>query len=243
MCGRYNALTEDEIIEVRAIIKKISLKLAKDEFKNYNETQKEVAPTNYTPVVTVNGDELAFENGIFGFEKWDGKGVIINARAETVHEKQMFRKYTDKNRCVVPASGYYEWKSPADEQRGKEEQSGKFLPQEQTSQTDQIEQSKKFPPQRQKKKVKHLIKDKNGNLLFMAGLWRDGKKGKEFVIITKEPVGDVANIHDRMPVILETDKLEAWLSGAMPIIALATLDHECTAAPQETEPTKQLSLF
>jgi putative SOS response-associated peptidase YedK len=205
MCGRYNALTEDEIIEVRAIIKEISLKLARDEFKDYKETLREVAPTNYTPVVTGNGNELAFESGIFGFEKWDGKGVIINARAETVHEKSMFKKYTDKNRCVIPASGYYEWKSPGEMQK------------------------------EQKKKVKHLIKDKDGNLLFMAGLWRDGKDGREFVIITKEPVGDVAKIHNRMPVLLKTDQLEEWLSGVMPIELLASFNYDCTATPYEGE--------
>ena len=64
-------------------------------------------------------------------------------------------------------------------------------------------------------------------------MWREGKVGKEFIVITKEPFGDVVRIHDRMPVMLRTDHLEAWLSGAMPIEALASLDYECYGEPCE----------
>ena len=143
--------------------------------------------------------------------------MIINARAETAHEKPMFKKHINEGRCVVPANGYYEWKKPNEGQ---------------------------------KKKVKHLIKDKHGNLLFMAGLWRDGKNGREFVIITKKPTGEIVDIHNRMPVMLRTDQIESWLSGAMPIEVLSTLDYDCTGKPcseptsdqKENEP-EQLTLF
>jgi len=198
MCGRYSVLTEDEIIEVRSIIREVSLRLARDDFSGYEAGLKEIAPTNRAAIITSDGNELAFEFGRFGFEKWDGRGVIINARAETIRDKSMFKSCIDTGRCVVPASGYYEWK---------------------------------YPAEGQKKKVKHLIKDRDGNLLFMAGLWRDGKDGREFVVITKEPYGDVVRIHDRMPVILRIDRLEDWLSGAMPIEGLADLDYECAGEP------------
>ena len=195
------------------------MRLARDDFGNYEAPlQQEVFPTNRAPIVTSNNVELTFEMGQFGFEKWDGKGVIINARAETAHEKSMFKKHITNRRCVVPASGYYEWKPPDEGQR---------------------------------KKIKHLIKDKGGNLLFMAGLWREGKDGREFVVITKDPVGDIADIHDRMPVMLRTDQLEAWLSGAMSIEALASLEYECFGEPCEELPppkkedsgVEQMTLF
>ena len=214
MCGRYTPLTEDEIVEVRDIIQSISLKLAKDELAGYETTFAEVAPTNRSPVVISDGRELTFEHAQFGFEKWDGKGVIINARCETIHEKPMFKEHINTGRCVVPASGYYEWKREG-----------------------------------QTRKLKHLIKDRHGNLLFMAGLWRDGKTGREFVIITKDPVGEILDIHDRMPVVLKTDQIESWLSGTMPIEVLAKLDYDCTGEPCSGSPPskdgglEQLTLF
>ena len=197
----------------------MALRLARDELENYEaDDRQEVFPTNKAPIVTSDNTEIAFELGRFGFEKWDGKGVIINARAETVKDKSMFKKHVSNGRCVVPASGYYEWK---------------------------------LPDEGHKKKIKHLIKDKAGNLLFMAGLWREGKNGREFVVITKEPVGDVINIHDRMPVMLRVDQIEAWLSGVMPVEELENLSYECVGNPceepeikiDENGDTEQMSLF
>ena len=174
-------MLEKEIIEIREIIKSISIKLARDEVDEYTVTRTEIAPTDKSPIITSNDEEIAFELGKFGFEKWDGKGVIINARSETILEKSMFKKHITNGRCVVPASGYYEWKLSKE---GKN------------------------------KKIKHMIKDKASNLLFMAGLWREGKDGREFVVITKDPVGIVTEIHDRMPVILRVDQIEAWFKVA-----------------------------
>jgi len=214
MCGRYTSLTADEITEVRSIIKDISLKLARDESDSHQTTPQEVAPTNRVPIITSSEGTLSFEHAKFGFKRWDGKGVIINARAETINQKSMFKGHVHARRCVIPASGYYEWKAEV----------------------------------AQRKKTKHLIKGKQGNLMFMAGLYRDGADGCEFVIITKDPVGDIADIHDRMPVILKVEQIGLWLSGAMPVEGLVSLDYECIAKPCETPEVhnngyKQLTLF
>ena len=194
MCGRYCTLTEDEITEVRSVIKDISLGLALDEAGTAEDLPVEIAPTNRSPVIISDGGSLAFERAKFGFERWDGKGVIINARSETINQKPMFKNHT--GRCVIPASGYFEWKNEGG-----------------------------------KNKTKYRIKDRHGNLLFMAGLCRNGKAGREFVIITKNPVHGISDIHDRMPVLLCINQLESWLNGSMPTGELQGLDYDCAAEP------------
>jgi len=206
MCGRYSVLTEDEIIEIRNIIKEVSLRIAHDDFSDYTAPESEVLPTNHAGVITHAGQgAVSFENLKWGFTKWDGKGVIINARSETIQSKSMFSGLLLSGRCVVPAGEYYEW-----QKIGKE-------------------------------KIKHFIKDGQGNLLFMAGLYRDGENGREFVIITKDAYGDAVKIHDRMPVILRVDQIESWLSGELSPDEITKMDFNVLVSPCEGE-SLQLTL-
>ncbi|MCL2604821.1 MAG: SOS response-associated peptidase [Defluviitaleaceae bacterium] len=207
MCGRYSALTEEEIIEIREVIREVSLRIAKDDFENYTAPATEVYPTHDAPVIVGGGADstVSFESLRWGFKKWDGKGVIINARSETLETKGMFKKHLIAGRCVVPAGEYYEW-----EQQGKQ-------------------------------KVKHFIKDAEGNLLFMAGLYRDTADGREFVIITKDAYGEAEKIHDRMPVILRAGQIEDWLSGKLSPDTITKLAFNVTVTPCESDFT-QMSL-
>jgi len=181
MCGRYTALTADEIIEIYKIFKKLSFHITRDDFAKYDEVPSEVFPTNHAPVITKNSNEIAFESVKWGFKKWDSTGVIINARCETIKNKSIFSKHLKNGRCVVPAGEFFEW--------------------------EKLDKGKK----------KHCAKDRYGKLLFMAGLYRDFKDEneivREFVIITKEATGDMAKIHDRMPVMLRIEQIEPWLTG------------------------------
>ena len=45
-----------------------------------------------------------------GFPNFTKKGVIINARSETAEEKRMFKTSFHERRCVIPSTGFYEWK-------------------------------------------------------------------------------------------------------------------------------------
>jgi len=207
MCGRYTVLTEQEIIEIREILQEISLRIVKDEYLDYIEKPGEVFPTNRAPVITSQDDGVAFESLKWGFKKWSGSGVIINARSESVKSVNMFSGLLKSGRCVVPAAEYYEWQK--------------------------LEKGKK----------KHYAKDRSGNLLFMAGLYRDTGEGREFVIITKEASGEVVNIHDRMPVILRADQIEAWLSGVLSPEDLSRMESDISVTPSDDDPAEQMSLW
>ncbi len=104
MCGRYYIDTKQKESEILKIIEQIN-----DRYKNSPELSKmrigEVYPTNIVPVLTPESPMLMK----WGFTRFDGKGQVINARVETVSEKPMFRKPFGENRCLVPASCFFEW--------------------------------------------------------------------------------------------------------------------------------------
>jgi putative SOS response-associated peptidase YedK len=199
VCGRYSVLTEEEIIEIREIIREWSLRIVRDDFTDCDRPHGEVRPTDGAPVILGQGKgEVSLESLRWGFRRYNGKGVIINARSETLTEKSIFSACLAMGRCVVPAGEYYEWERQNTAKR------------------------------------KHFVKDREGNILFMAGLYRsapDLPEGREFVVITKEAFGEVAKIHDRMPVILTAAQIEPWLSGALTPEEIARMDFNVQVTP------------
>jgi putative SOS response-associated peptidase YedK len=109
---------------------------------------------------------------------------LFNARGETVAEKPSFRSAFARRPCVVPVDGFYEW-----DKRG---------------------------PARQP----HFFTRADGDPILLAGLhesWRDpegppdAEPTRTCTVITTEPGPDIDGIHDRMPVVLELDDVDAWL--------------------------------
>ncbi|HAN20359.1 MAG: hypothetical protein A2Y15_06815 [Clostridiales bacterium GWF2_36_10] len=113
MCGRYTSNTEDEVIQIRSILAGLTMRLAgeileESSILNVDSlTGKEIFPSNSAPIITNKG-KLTLSK--FGFEKWDGSGLIINARSETAGDSRYFSPYNLKSRCIIPASNYFEWK-------------------------------------------------------------------------------------------------------------------------------------
>lgn len=75
-----------------------------------------VAPTQPVPVVILENGVRQFRLMRWGFlPSWvkDPRtfALVINARAETVLEKPSFRNAIRRRRCILPADGYYEWKT------------------------------------------------------------------------------------------------------------------------------------
>ncbi len=104
MCARYEFSDEDDIPEINAIIQQLSR--GDNTFKT-----GEIYPTNAAPVLAISSNKPELAVMTWGFPKWDGKGVIINAKSETAGEKKMFAKPLQCGRCVVPSTGFYEWQT------------------------------------------------------------------------------------------------------------------------------------
>jgi len=67
----------------------------------------DIFPKDVAPVFTPDSDKPSLIR--WGFERFDKKDVLINARAETITAWQTFRKGFLERRCVIPVSGFYEW--------------------------------------------------------------------------------------------------------------------------------------
>lgn len=103
MCGRYNIDFEANK-ELKKVLNELNRKYPGNHIK-----QGEVFPTNEAAILVNRENELAPELSVWGYPQYTGKGVIINARAETAIEKKTFRESLLSRRCIIPTSGFYEW--------------------------------------------------------------------------------------------------------------------------------------
>lgn len=181
MCGRYYMDIDDKEI------KKIADEAEKNIYQDYSTG--EIFPSNVTTILVSGQKSPRPILAKWGFPKWDGKGIIINARLESAGEKQMFKNLVVSGRCIVPASAYFEWK--------KEEAS----------------------------KTKYII-HRDNSILYMAGLYtivqHDQKQLSLFdvgstdiyyTIITRDASPSVAFIHNRMPLIFDSNGAKDYLNG------------------------------
>lgn len=106
MCGRYTLLSNaDEIIEFFRLSREILVLL---------ESRYNIAPTQPVLVIHERDQERQAEQMLWGLiPSWskDAKpnASLINARSETLGLKPSFRAAFKRRRCIVPASGFYEW--------------------------------------------------------------------------------------------------------------------------------------
>jgi putative SOS response-associated peptidase YedK len=127
---------------------------------------------------------------------------LINARSETLSEKPSFRNAFRRRRCLILADGFYEWKSA--------ELNGRTV------------------------KTPMYIRLLSGQPFALAGLWEvwfsaDGSRILSTTIITTEPNSLMAEIHNRMPVILPPEHYAQWLDPGEP--ELSQLQPLLTAFP------------
>ena len=104
MCGRFRGPRDVErLIKFYGVTQRPNF-----------EFNPNVAPTETVPVVLADGKEKRLQLGSFGLERHgkDGKkqGIILNSRADSVRNGA-FRSSYAQRRCIVPAEGFYEWRT------------------------------------------------------------------------------------------------------------------------------------
>ena len=206
MCGRFAVTTDPALLAQK--IKAIDEATAVGDVArapNYN-----VAPTaTIATVVTRHAEPEDQPTRRVRLMRWglippwvkagsdgapEGKGpLLINARADKVTSSPAFRSSAKSKRCLVPMDGYYEWRVNAD---GGDKKS---------------------------RKTPFLMYREDGEPLFMAGLWSVWKSAKDAqpllscTIITTDAPGELAEIHDRMPLVVPERDWDRWLDPDAPI--------------------------
>jgi putative SOS response-associated peptidase YedK len=190
MCGRYSLFAPRADLERR-----FDAAFPESFAGSYN-----CAPGESLPVVTGDGDARRMEWGLV--PSWaddDGGPRPINARGESVAETPAFRDAYERRRCLVPADGFYEW------------------------------------VERDGGKRPHRVALDGDEPFAMAGLWerwrppstqtglgefgggapdRTVEPVETFAVVTTRPNDLVADLHDRMAVVLRPDDEATWLHGA-----------------------------
>jgi len=178
-CGRY-------VLQVKAkdLAKRYNLANVPDIRENYN-----VAPGQILPIITEDEDgkrnlELMKWGLIPVWAKDPNIGYkLINARDDTIFEKNTWRSLILKKRAIIPATGFYEWKKPPE---GSKEKQPFYI---------------------------HPRQLDIFSFAGVWGAWKDveGKEWKTYSIITTEPNKEMSSVHNRMPVILHQEDEASWL--------------------------------
>lgn len=113
MCCRYRlGLDEESGPNLFAAVEKASASAKK--LKVSLKTSGDIRPMDVAPVLapsslnrTISGFPMQW-----GFRHPTREGILVfNTRSETAEEKDLFCTSIDDRRCLIPASGYYEWKN------------------------------------------------------------------------------------------------------------------------------------
>jgi putative SOS response-associated peptidase YedK len=154
------------------------------------EPRYNICPTDTIDVVVHGGDQRALVPMRWGLiPGWWRKPLkemrlaIFNARSDSVADQPMFSESFAKRRCLIPASGYYEWVT-----------------------TPEGKQS-------------YYFTRRNGQIITIAGIQdgrtdpANGERLRSCAMVITDANQFVADIHDRMPVILEPKDFEQWERG------------------------------
>jgi putative SOS response-associated peptidase YedK len=114
MCGRFTQTAAFDVLAERFGITVEDSDL-EDLAPRYN-----VSPSQTVPIITASDKGRSLVMAKWGFRPaWakDSKLAPINARAETVATSRLFAAAVRGGRCLVPATGFYEWKAVPGQKR------------------------------------------------------------------------------------------------------------------------------
>ena len=122
------------------------------------------------------------------------KKLIINAQAETVAEKPTFKQAYSSQRCIVPCTGWYEWRDVGGS-----------------------------------RKQRYAFSHVDGTPFLMAGIWFGEPFHAGLVTLTTKPLARCADIHHRMPLLIDPQDAELWLTAPVaevgPMMTTTGEDH------------------
>ncbi len=142
---------------------------------------------------------------------------MINARAETIASMRAYAIPFARRRCLIPATGWYEFAPYADgapgaRSRGKQSQS----------------------------KQPYFMTPRDGRPVVFGGVWTvwAGPDGSERLltcsIVTTAAIGELLDVHSRMPLVLSPERWTRWLT--------ATRDRHDLLAPPSAEDVAALEI-
>lgn len=169
MCGRLNVI-DDPLVHWISDVLGI-------EFTT--QTNSDLRPTQTVDTITAIGAGVSQLATTWGIKPSWAKKLIINAQAETVAEKPTFKNAFSSQRCIVPCTGWYEWR---DEGGARKQQ--------------------------------YAFSHADGIPFLMAGIWFDELSQAELVTLTTKPLERCAEIHHRMPLLIDPEHVELWLNGS-----------------------------
>jgi putative SOS response-associated peptidase YedK len=183
MCGRFTTLSDPTELAER-----FAARLPEGVWQRYN-----VAPAQSVLTLRDVENERVADLMRWGLvPHWAKDSSVsykmINARAETVAEKPVYKKLLASKRCLIPADGFYEWTTAPD---------GKKVPIRFTLTTGDLFAFAGL--------WTSWVDKESGELLDSC------------TIITTTPNDLVARTHNRMPVILPADHEARWLEPALEV--------------------------
>ncbi|MDQ3393586.1 MAG: SOS response-associated peptidase [Bacteroidota bacterium] len=189
MCGRYSLTAKAETLAQR-----FNIEVGENYHARYN-----AAPSQILPIITSENPE-GFSLFFWGVvPEWSKNKAIspkfYNVRAEMIKEKTSLRNALQSRRCIIPADGFFEWKSISKKSK---------VPYRVTLQNKEI-----FA-------FAGLWEEYENESSEMV---------HTFTIITAAATAAMSELSDRMPVILSPEAEKVWLNESSGIEDLINVLH------------------